>query len=79
MISKLLLEYARNAQPDYGRHLEHVQRRHGMNFEILVETIGRVHRELQTVAVKAVNIPTCRNWLIGVGICFQEISWQKKQ
>jgi len=37
-----------------------------MNFDLLVQSISDVHRQLQAQAVKAVNVGlTLRNWLIG--------------
>ena len=45
-----------------------------MNFERLVQAISDVHRQLQTQAVKAVNIGlTLRNWLIGAYISEYEL------
>lgn len=45
-----------------------------MNFDLLVQSISDVHRQLQAQAVKAVNMGlTLRNWLIGAYISEYEL------
>lgn len=45
-----------------------------MNFELLVQSIADVHRQMQARALKAVNIGlTLRNWLIGAYISEYEL------
>jgi predicted nuclease of restriction endonuclease-like (RecB) superfamily len=45
-----------------------------MNFDLLVQSIADVHREMQARAVKAVNVGlTLRNWLIGAYISEYEL------
>jgi len=50
-----------------------------MNFDVLVHSIGKLHRHLHAEATKAINVSlTLRNWLIGWHIAEYELEGEDR-